>query len=113
MLYQSMTLHKTKKNNQNGTLRTEEEVVEQKVAEKKKNKKVVCVVCACAKVKLCFLSLKTSFGCWNPEHFPKRCNVAELQHIAYNSDNDLVHIGIMLLCEVFAPSLLNMHECLK
>lgn len=33
--------------------------------------------------------------------------------IAYDADNDLPHIGIILLCEVLAPSLLNMHECLK
>lgn len=44
---------------------------------------------------------------------PKRCTVAELLHIAYDSDNDSAHIGIILPCEVFAPSLLNMHECLK
>lgn len=44
---------------------------------------------------------------------PKRCTVAELLHIAYDSDNDSVHIGIILLCEVLASSLLNMHECLK
>lgn len=44
---------------------------------------------------------------------PKRRTVAELLHIAYDSDNDSAHIGIILLCEVLAPSLLNMHECLK
>lgn len=44
---------------------------------------------------------------------PKRSTVAELLHIAYDSDNDSAHIGIILPCEVFAPSLLNMHECLK
>lgn len=44
---------------------------------------------------------------------PKRCTVAELLHIASDSDNDSVHIGIILLCEVLASSLLNMHERLK
>ena len=34
-------------------------------------------------------------------------------NMQYDSDNDLLHIGIILLCEVLAPGLLNMHECLK
>ena len=53
------------------------------------------------------------FGCTKLFGLPKRCTVAELLHIAYDGDNDLLHIGIILLCEVLAPSLLNMHECLK
>ncbi len=44
---------------------------------------------------------------------PKRCTVAEVLHVAYDGDNYLPHIGIILLSEVLAPSLLNMHECLK
>lgn len=71
------------------------------------------MLCVHVVLMLRFLTLETIFGRWKPEPFPKRCTVAELLYIAYDSDNDLVHIGIILLCEVFAPSLLNMHECLK
>lgn len=49
---------------------------------------------------------------WNQKVFPKRCTVAEWLHID-DSDNDAAHIGIILPCEVLAPGLLNMHECLK
>jgi len=77
----------------------------------------VCVCTVCSWAKLWVLTLEAVFGCWTPAPhclvFQKGCTVAELLHIAYDSDNDLPHIGIILLCEVLAPSLLNMHECLK
>lgn len=53
-----------------------------------------------------FWLLNTSTRLWSS-------TVVESLHIAYDGDNDLPHIGIILLCEVLAPSLLNMHECLK
>lgn len=88
------------------------------VKESKKNRRGGCVfACVCGWGELWVLTFFFFFWLLNTSTtlfgLPKRCTVAELLHIAYDSDNDLPHIGIILLCEVLAPSLLNMHECLK
>lgn len=76
-----------------------------------------CVLSVCGWGKLRVFWLWIPFWLLNTSTtlfgLPKRCTVAELLHIASDSDNDSVHIGIILLCEVLASSLLNMHECLK